>query len=58
MVNWLVRRKIYDDDCGEMVIEKSDFKLNVVDVIGEVDQGKLESKKLDIMTICSENCRS
>ena len=57
MMNWLVRRKMDDDDCGEMVIEKSDVELNVVDVIGEVSQGKLESKKLDIMTVGSENSR-
>ena len=46
-----------DDECGEMVIEKSDVELNVVDVIGEVSQGNLESNKLDIMTVGAENSR-
>ena len=57
MMNWLVRRKIDDEDCGEMIDEKSDVVLNKVDAIGELDQGKLESSKLDIMTVGTENSR-
>ena len=56
-MNWLVRRKIDDDDCGELIDEKSDVVLNMVDAIGELDQGKLESSKLDIMTVGTQNSR-
>ena len=47
MKSWLIRRKIDDDDGGEMLNEKSDIELNVVDVIGEMDLCRHESRNRD-----------
>ena len=57
MMSWLIRRKIDDDDGGEMLNEKSDIELNVVDVIGEMDPCRHKSTVAEIVTVGSGNSR-
>ena len=51
MMDWLVRRKMDDELSGEMVDGTQDVALNLADVVGGMGQGKLENRKLEIMTV-------
>ena len=57
MMNWLVRRNMDDEAYGEIIDGKSDIAMNVADVIGGIQQGKLENRKLDITTVGITNSR-
>ena len=51
MMNWLVRRNMDDGTCGDMIDGESDVAMNVADVVGGLEHGKLENRKLEITTV-------
>ena len=51
MMNWLVRRNMDEESCGEMLDGDSDVAQNVAEVVGGMGQGKLENRELVITTV-------
>ena len=51
MMDWLVRRNMDEETCGEMIYGNSDVAQNLVEVVGGMKQGKLENAKLAIATV-------
>ena len=51
LMDWLVRRKMDHELSGDMVDGTQDVALNLADVVGGMGQGKLENRKLEIMTV-------
>ena len=47
-----------DEVSGEMVDGTQDVVLNLVDAVGGMGQGKLESRKLEIMTVGKNDSRN
>ena len=51
IMDWLVRRNMDEETCGEMIYGNSDVAQNLVEVVGGMKQGKLENAKLAIATV-------